>query len=259
MRRPLVSSRRPSLLALLLVLLGAVAAPSAQADAGGACTGGGSRAGLCVFTAGTSTSPQGGSGAAGKTASASTMTCTAGGSEIPCSKDGASRPDARLRSATVKAMEPEPQPSAVRKGTPTRTPRGGAGLLTDGQRGRQGVVPASSGLPVLKHDGEDVTHTVLVEHGALLVGEGHGRGRRLLPRSSAVVRAGGRGVAFVGDGLVRRAEDEAGEHVDAETTDEVGSALPDARTPALVEQGLAASGEVRTAVAAGHQWREQRP
>lgn len=135
MRRPLVSSRLPSLLALLLVLLGAVAAPSAQADAGGACTGGGSRAGLCVFTAGTSTSNQGGSAAAGKTASASTMTCTAGGSEIPCSKDGASRSATRLRSVRVKAMEPEPQPAEVRTGTPTRTPRAAPGCLPTGSVG----------------------------------------------------------------------------------------------------------------------------
>lgn len=65
----------------------------------------------------------------------------------------------------------------------------------------------------------------------------------------AVVRAGGRSVAFVGDGLVRRAGDEAGEHVDAETADEVGSALPDARAPARVEQELAGAGEVLQEVA----------
>lgn len=132
---PPISSRLPSLLALLLVFLGAMAAPSAQADAGGVCTGGGSLAGLCVFTAGSTTSTQGGGGAAGKTASASKMTCTAGGSEVPCSKDGASWSTTRLRSVRVKAMEPEPQPAEVRTGTPTRTPRAAPGCLPTGSVG----------------------------------------------------------------------------------------------------------------------------
>lgn len=108
MRRPLVSSRLPSLLALLLVFLGAVAAPSAQADAGGACTGGGSLAGFCVFTAGSTTSTQGGGGAAGKTASASKMTCTAGGSEIPCTrKDGSSWSSSRLCYVKKASLDPD--------------------------------------------------------------------------------------------------------------------------------------------------------